>query len=246
MDSKRVNGLETTEFYTGKAEIYHHRASYSDECIDKLIAVAGLTTTSIVADIGAGIGNLTRQFLSKKATDVFLVEPNEDMLNRAKREISSSHVTFLNSTAESTDIPDNSVDLVIVGTAFHWFNRESFRKECLRICKENALVALLRIYMFVPDFTEKESLLEHTIKESDTDLDAFFGNKNFIKELFFHEEVFDETRFVFERLSDHNAPDPGSGDYDDFVQKSKQVFKYFGSDIINNTCITVCIYGKMS
>jgi ubiquinone/menaquinone biosynthesis C-methylase UbiE len=46
-------------------------------------------------------------------------------------------------TAENTTLPDNSIDLITVGQAFHRFDAELFKKECKRILKKDARVAIL-------------------------------------------------------------------------------------------------------
>src|SRR5690606_15404859 len=46
-------------------------------------------------------------------------------------------------TAESTGLPDRSVDLVISAQAFHWFDLDKTKMEFQRIGRENLLVAVV-------------------------------------------------------------------------------------------------------
>jgi len=49
----------------------------------------------------------------------------------------------VNATAEATTLPNHSVDLIIAGQAFHWFDQTHARAEFTRILKPNGWVALL-------------------------------------------------------------------------------------------------------
>lgn len=235
----------TTELYTGKAGYYHHRAGYSPECIDYLLAAAGIHSGSAVADMGAGTGIVTLQMLERTDCTIYLVEPNPDMMAHARRYVTASNVEFRQTTAEDTAIPAHSVDLVVVGTAFHWFDAEKFRRECRRICKKNAKIALLRLYNFVPDIHEGNTSTDHSIRSGEEQAHRFFGPGGYEKKLFFHEELFDFRRFLGERLSDHKAPDPGDPGYEQFVQDAREAFSYFGAETVSNVFITSCLMGSV-
>lgn len=234
---------DPTGLYTGKARFYHHRANYSPECMDFLLQQAGIRSDSVIADIGAGTGTVTRQLLERTDCAIVLAEPNGDMLSRARREIVSPRVTFLQTPAEDTGIPDRSVDLVVVGTAFHWFDGEKFREECLRICKPGGKVALLRLYNFVPDIHAGNTSTDHSIRTGADRANRFFRGGKLEEKLFFHEEMFDFPRFLGERLSDHKAPNPEDPGYDRFVREAREAFDYFGADSISNVFITSCLLG---
>ena len=53
------------------------------------------------------------------------------------------HFQSIKATAENTTLKENSVDLVTVAQAFHWFDKEAFKIECQRILKQKANVALV-------------------------------------------------------------------------------------------------------
>jgi len=136
--------MESTDKFTGKAEIYEkYRPSYPLEYIDYLISETGLNEDSIIADIGSGTGILSRQLLGRGYT-VIGVEPNDDMRTVAEQTINpNSNFISVKATAENTTLDDNSIDLVTVAQAFHWFDMERFRLECQRILKQEAKVTLV-------------------------------------------------------------------------------------------------------
>src|SRR4051812_6350203 len=72
------------------------------------------------------------------------VEPNDDMRIVAEPTLKAdSRFISVKATAENTTSNDNSLDLITVAQAFHWFDIEQFRLECQRILKQDAKVALV-------------------------------------------------------------------------------------------------------
>ncbi|WP_010280843.1 class I SAM-dependent methyltransferase [Bacillus timonensis] len=130
--------MDSTDKFTDKAEIYaKSRPSYP------LDSKAGLNKDCLIADIGSGTGILSRQLLGRGCT-VIGVEPNDDMRTVAEQTIKhGSRFISIKATAENTTLNDNSIDLITVAQAFHWFDMEQFRLECQRILKEDAKVALV-------------------------------------------------------------------------------------------------------
>ena len=131
--------------FTGKAKIYNkYRSSYPVQCIDDIIASNPLNKNMIIADIGAGTGKLTELFL-KRGIKVIAVEPNHDMINIARENLNEygNLIKFNEEPAENTKIKNNSIDVITVAQAFHWFDKELFRNECKRILKENGTIAIL-------------------------------------------------------------------------------------------------------
>ena len=125
------------------AEIYEkYRPSYPEEYVNYIIKKSHLNSNSLVADIGAGTGILSRQLLSKNL-QVVGVEPSKDMRNILKKMEVNRRFKAVEGTAENTTLRDNSIDLVVVAQAFHWFDNEKFRKECKRILKLNGKVCIM-------------------------------------------------------------------------------------------------------
>ncbi|WP_286138271.1 class I SAM-dependent methyltransferase [Bacillus sp. AFS055030] len=132
------------ENFTGKADLYSNfRPSYPNEYIHYLLSRNHLGPKSVVADIGSGTGILTEQLLEKRLT-VLAIEPNDDMRGIAEKTLKVyDQYKSINATAEHTSLKNNSVDLITVAQAFHWFDKEKFRLECKRILKKNGKVSLV-------------------------------------------------------------------------------------------------------
>jgi ubiquinone/menaquinone biosynthesis C-methylase UbiE len=136
--------VDATDKFTGKAQVYmRHRQGYPNACLDDLAKICGLGQGSVVADIGAGTGILTRQLLDRGYA-VYAIEPNDDMRHAAENALAGNvRFAFVSGTAENTGLDPHSVDLVTAAQSFHWFDHERFRLECMRILKPDAYAALI-------------------------------------------------------------------------------------------------------
>lgn len=111
------------------------RPGYPPALFEGLMVAGVLSSASQVADLGAGTGLLTLELL-KRASSVVAVEPDEDMRAAADRRLGSfAGYRSQAGTAEATGLPDASVDLVVAGQAFHWFDPAETRRETLRILR---------------------------------------------------------------------------------------------------------------
>ena len=231
--------------FTGKAQFYNSRPTYPQECINHLTQKFNLNSDSIIADIGAGTGILTKPFL-EFGCRAYAVEPNEDMFLELSRQLSRySNIEFLRTSAEKTDIPSLSCDAVVVGTAFHWFDKDKFRAECNRILKNNKNVAILRI----ANNTEADKQIEKIKRYSEQDLieaKQFFG-KGFIEHVCFeYVQSFDEERYVNHLLSSATAPLPNDANFDEYVVRCKNVFKkHFENGLAELPFVVNCYIGRL-
>src|ERR1700730_13085769 len=133
---------DPTERFSERAEGYaKYRPGYPEDMVRFLQALVPPPAT--VADIGSGTGILTRQLLNSQY-DLYAVEPNQAMRREAERNLSDcSSFHSVPGTAESTTLPDRSVDLITCAQAFHWFDRVKTKLEFSRILKINGVAALL-------------------------------------------------------------------------------------------------------
>ncbi len=102
-----------------------------------------LGSPGVAADVGAGTGLLSRLLLAG-GWEVRAVEPNRSMAAAAIAEL-GEHPRFqlLPGRAEALPLEDSSVDLIVAGQAFHWFEVESTRIEWCRVLRSTGQVALV-------------------------------------------------------------------------------------------------------
>ena len=119
--------MKTTEKFTGKSDIYSKcRPNYPMEYIKYLISYNNLTSDNIISDIGSGTGILSRQLLDNNLK-VIGVEPNDDMRSVAQKSLANyTNFVSINGTAENTGLENESINLITVAQAFHWFDKEKF------------------------------------------------------------------------------------------------------------------------
>lgn len=216
-----------TDIFNGKAQFYKARPTYPNECIDFLISKFNLNENSVIADIGAGTGILSVPFLERGMT-VLSVEPNTDMFNELKNNLSKYEKSFCyQAMAEETTLKDSSCDLIVVGTALHWFDIERFRVECERICDLKKVV-ILQIHNYFGSDKKSLNLPEYTapcIKATK----VLFAPMEIEEQRFEYELEYDKDRFINENLSLGYAPLPETEGFESFVEKWSQSYKkYYG------------------
>lgn len=124
--------------FTGKADNYDkYRPSYPESLIDWLYEK---TAAENITDIGAGTGKFTA-CLAKKPWKITAVEPNEDMLEKLR--INLPKINIVKASAENTELPADSFDLITVAQAFHWFDKDKFKEECRRLLKSGGKLAIV-------------------------------------------------------------------------------------------------------
>lgn len=238
--------MKNYEKFKGKAEVYSkYRPDYPIEYLRYLIASNRLCDNSKIADIGSGTGILTRQLLQEQLK-VIGVEPNDEMRQIAEASL-CDEVNFIsiNGTAEQTGIESNSLDLVTVAQAFHWFNRDAFKKECQRILKLDAKVALVwnsrdlnsQIILenteickkFCPNFTG----FSGGIEETPDIYTKFFRDGQYEYREFRNDLMFSLEGFIGRNLSASYAPKPGEPNYPLFIKAlTEQFYRYADKETV--------------
>ncbi|MCB9418306.1 MAG: class I SAM-dependent methyltransferase [Ardenticatenaceae bacterium] len=128
--------------FTNRATYYaRYRPTYPTAVLTHLQTHCNLTPDSIIADIGSGTGLLAQLFLEHGNT-VYGVEPNRTM-----REAGEAYLVHygrfcsINASAESTTLPDNSIDFITAGQAAHWFDLMPTKAEFERILRADGYIA---------------------------------------------------------------------------------------------------------
>lgn len=120
-----------------------YRPAYPQAILQLLIDECALTKNTVIADVGSGTGLLSKLCLDH-GNAVYGVEPNHAM-RLAAEECLKDYPKFhsINGAAEATTLATHSVDLITVGTAFHWFDIEKTKIEFRRILKIGGWVVLV-------------------------------------------------------------------------------------------------------
>ena len=93
-----------------------------------------------VLDLGAGTGKLTEALVALDR-DVIAVDPVEEMLEEL--EVAVPGVPRILGTAEDIPIEDASVDAVVAGQAWHWFQPDRAVPEIARVLRPGGVLGLV-------------------------------------------------------------------------------------------------------
>lgn len=127
--------------FSAGADAYERgRPAYSPEAIAKLVLELGIGPGKRVLDLAAGTGKLTRQLVGTGA-EIIAVEPIEEM--RAKLVEALPGVEAIPGTAERIPLPNHSVDAVVVGQAFHWFDGVRAVSEIRRVLRPTGALGVI-------------------------------------------------------------------------------------------------------
>jgi MOSC domain-containing protein YiiM/SAM-dependent methyltransferase len=116
------------------------RPSYSPEAIAHIVRELRIGLGSRVLDLAAGTGKLTRELVPTGA-EMIAVEPIAEM--RTKLEAAVPTVKAIAGTAEDIPLANHSVDAVVVGQAFHWFDGIRATSELRRVLRPDGALALI-------------------------------------------------------------------------------------------------------
>ncbi|MDZ4714443.1 MAG: class I SAM-dependent methyltransferase [Cytophagales bacterium] len=111
------------------------RPQYPAELFEFIFSHIGKFETAW--DAGTGNGQAAR-VLAKKFDKVYATDISEKQLENAAR----ADNIFYQRGGETTQLPDQSVDLITVAQAIHWFDRETFFTEAKRVGKPGAVIAV--------------------------------------------------------------------------------------------------------
>lgn len=115
------------------ADYVRYRPGYPPALMAWVRDELGVTAGARVADIGAGTGISSRQFL-EAGHAVVAVEPNAAMRAAAERWLGDTpRFRAVDGSAEATTLADHSVELVSAAQAFHWFDMQAVHREWARI-----------------------------------------------------------------------------------------------------------------
>lgn len=132
----------TERFSDRVADYAAARPGYPPAIVENLRAIGALPKGAVVADVGSGTGISTSLFL-EGGCRVFAIEPNAAMRAAAEERFAGNpRFTSLAGTAESTTLPEASVDLVAAGQAFHWFDPPAAHREFSRILRPGGWITL--------------------------------------------------------------------------------------------------------
>lgn len=116
-----------------------HRPLYPPDAVAWALEPVADRPSPQVVDLAAGTGQITRSLPA--SAQVTAVEPDPGML--AELRVRLPDVRAVDGSAEAIPLPDASVDAVLVGTAWHWFDTPAALAEIARVLRPGGVLAAL-------------------------------------------------------------------------------------------------------
>lgn len=224
--------------FSDRVEHYiRNRPGYPAEVVQTLVAEAALCAKSVIADVGSGPGMSAVPFLELGAT-VYGVEPNEAMRTAAEERFRErTNFRSVAGTAEATTLPDASVDFVVAGQAFHWFDAPKSRTEFARILRPGGWLVILW-NSWNPDATPLLRDYENLLLRYGTDykqvdhrnvggetIRSMFEPASYQERRFAHAQMFDYAGLKGRLLSSSYIPLAEHPEYAPMMAELRRIFE---------------------
>ena len=147
------------DYFSGQAAGYaRFRPQYPDALYQFILSKT--KANDLAWDCGTGNGQTARE-LAKHFKAVYATDISEKQIAQAYQ---SDNITYAVEPAEKTNLLNETVDLVSVSQALHWFDVKAFYAEVKRVCKPGGLLAVWTYQLLQVD------------QEFDQQVDHFYTN----------------------------------------------------------------------
>ncbi len=141
--------------FSKQSELYRQfRPTYPQALFAYLTSLTNTHQTAWDCATGNGqvAGALARNFDTVVATDV--------SLNQIKNAVVKPNIAYQVCASEKSHLSAESVDLITVAQALHWFDIEAFSQEAIRVMKSKAVMAVW-MYNLLSVSTEVDAIIKH-------------------------------------------------------------------------------------
>ena len=185
------------EIFSAKVADYTaSRPDYPAPLFEMLHVKGNLFAGATLADIGAGTGLLTRGLL-QRGYNVVAIEPNASMRSASDSLLDQFQgYRSVDGYAEAMPLESSSIDLITAAQAFHWFEINSAKAECLRVLRPDGQVALIW----------NDRVLTDPLHVELNELFANYGGSKRAALLAYEKQRGDVSRFFGAPLSRSNFP----------------------------------------
>lgn len=228
-----ISELNPKGRFSNRVENYaKYRPNYPNDIINFLNTNAGFTKECIVADIGSGTGISSKLFLDN-GNKVYGIEPNKDM-RRAGEKYLCNYTKFysIDASSEYTKLNSESVDLIVCGQSFHWFEPESTKNEFLRILKSDGVVVVMNNRrklgsQFMNEYVEliRKYSGSEISRPLNSDLSEYFDSETIYKEVFNNPQIFNLERLRGDLLSYSYIPSEEKAIFNTMISEFELLFK---------------------
>jgi ubiquinone/menaquinone biosynthesis C-methylase UbiE len=246
--------------FTDRVDDYaKNRPTYPTSILTYFLEQKIIACNTIVADIGSGTGHFTK-LLVKIADRIYGVEPNQAMRQKAVDLLTPyPNSIILNGSAEQTGLDYQSIDIITIAQAFHWFDIQGIQKEFARILKPQGWIIILwnernkeddpfgiaydqLLLRECPKYLNSphRSLNREKIRE-------FFQTDSINYKMFHHEQILSLEGFLGRSFSSSYTPKKQNPKYPAFVAKLENLFwNYAKNNKVTFNYTTHVYYGQLT
>jgi SAM-dependent methyltransferase len=161
-----VTTSRARSFGAAAAEYARHRPEYAENAVDWALEPVAARPSLQLLDLAAGTGKLTGALHARGP--LIAVEPDPAMLAELRARFPD--VDAREGNAEAIPLADASVDAVLVGQAWHWFDPERALPEIARVLRPGGVHAALwngddAHVEWVAGYHEAASLIERRVRD---------------------------------------------------------------------------------
>lgn len=244
---------DTVSRFSNRVDNYvKYRPHYPEGMLKLLEEEFDINSTHIVADVGSGTGISAEQFI-EAGYKVYGVDPNAEMRSAAERNFSGNeNFISINASAEDTTLPGNSIDMVIAGQAFHWFDKIGCKAEFKRILKKDGHVFLIwnkkkpgkgfmdEYFALLDKYGTDYNTVKHENYESQ-EIGDFFSPNKFQLHKMDNVQVLDYEGLEGRLLSSSYIPLSGPV-FEKLIDELKNIFKEYNDNGLVTTMYETVIY----
>ena len=232
---------DPTQRFSDRVENYaKYRPGYPTELYGYLREESGLRGSSNVADLGSGTGLLSQLFL-ERGHRVYAVEPNDEMRSAAEAHfLENENFISLKGRAEAIPLSNQSVDFLVAGQAFHWFEPVAAKSEMRRVLVPGGEAALIwnrrdtehshfqRAYeQLLEQFGTDYMQVDQQRAVSDEKMAAFFTPQLMKKASFPNRQILNAEGLRGRLLSSSYVPLPDDRNYASMLAALDELFAKF-------------------
>jgi len=157
--------VEFKDHFSDASQAYsQYRPGYPHELFSYLSSLT--QDNELVWDCATGSGQ-SAVILSNYYHEVIATDASSNQIENAMKK---QGVRYLVESAEQTSLKDNSVDLITVAQAVHWFDLAKFTSEVKRVLKRNGVLAVWT-YGLMDINSEVNTVVEHLYRDK---LDSYW------------------------------------------------------------------------
>ena len=238
-------------FDTKSKNYADYRPGFPQAAVDLIFSIV---PDPVMADIGSGTGRLSGRCLGR-AEKLYAVEPNAQMRKVAEEQF-SEHTNYQSvaAFAQQTSLPEKSLDVITVASAYHYFDNEATRKEFRRILKAGGYVFLFWDVYTGNIYDEEKAVIDRKYRTHPTygsahekRAEALFGKDKYQTKEYVNIIYQTYEAFLGGWSSASYIPHVGTPEYVKFEKEARALFERFEiNGVIELKVTTVCFYGQLS